>query len=228
MTTKTKKPAFVQLRANREVDSHVEPAQHRGEVEFCSIYLGEPGSYQWVADFADPDAAVYAAYQMVDAFDCKVDRSQCDEVMCAPAPVSQPMPQPKGHPHAALMAEYAKDAAETDKPWRRWEASIGPNQPWVACIGHPSWAEFYSFRRKPEQPKTIMVNGFKVPAPETKKILPRTYYAPAPDEASYWRSHHYSTVWAQLCFERGLLHTTKEAAVAHAKAMLGIDPKEIS
>lgn len=26
-----------------------------------------------------------------------------------------------GHIHAAAMAEYAKDAAETDKPWERWE-----------------------------------------------------------------------------------------------------------
>ena len=26
-----------------------------------------------------------------------------------------------GHIHAAAMAEYAKDAAETNKPWERWE-----------------------------------------------------------------------------------------------------------
>ena len=30
-----------------------------------------------------------------------------------------------GHIHAAAMAEYAKDALETDKPWERWEFSCG-------------------------------------------------------------------------------------------------------
>lgn len=27
------------------------------------------------------------------------------------------------HVHAELMAEYAKDAMETDKPWERWQRS---------------------------------------------------------------------------------------------------------
>lgn len=32
------------------------------------------------------------------------------------------------HIHAELMAEYAKDAMETDKPWERWECfNLGIN-----------------------------------------------------------------------------------------------------
>ena len=31
------------------------------------------------------------------------------------------------HKHAALMLQYAQDAAETDKPWKRWEVKIPPN-----------------------------------------------------------------------------------------------------
>lgn len=232
MTTKQKyetTPKFVQLRANREVDNHVEPAQHRGEVEFYSIYLGEPGSYQWLTDFKSSDEALEAARLMVLAFRCEVDRSQFDEVLAtlAPEPKAKIKPRPKGHPHAALMAEYAKDAAETDKPWERWEASVGPNQPWTACVGHPGWAEFYSFRRKPEPPKTITVNGFEVPAPITEPPAESTLvWFAAPTIPDFAAKVRYLLEWDIHKFERGLLHTTKEAAVAHAKAMLGIDPKE--
>lgn len=90
-------PAFVQLRANKMVGDHVEPAQHRGEVEFYSIYLGEPGSYHWVADFRYAEHALNAVDKMKLAFYCKIERSQYDAVMQIPAPEPQP-----------------KDAAEAD------------------------------------------------------------------------------------------------------------------
>jgi hypothetical protein len=54
----------------------VEPAQHRDEVEFYSIYLGEPGSYQWVQDFESRVDALYAAYSMAADLGCKIDRIQ--------------------------------------------------------------------------------------------------------------------------------------------------------
>lgn len=224
MTTKWTRttPKFVQLQANCMVDGCVEPAQHRGEVEFYSIYLGEPGNYQWVADFSAPMDAVHATRYMVQAFGCEVDRSQYDEVMRTHAPE----PQTKGHPHAALMAEYAKDAAETVTPWERWEFRRG-NEEWLRPIKHPEWLGAFQYRRKPEPPKTITVNGFEVPAPLTT----------APKEGDLvWvastRTHgfaakvRYVSGWDSHNFKRSLLHATREAAVAHAKAMLGIDPSK--
>ena len=40
------------------------------------------------------------------------------------------------HPHAASMKLYAEDAAETDKPWERWEAGtqVGP---WLKLSRNP-------------------------------------------------------------------------------------------
>lgn len=56
----------------------------------------------------------------------------------------------KGHPHAELMAEYAKDAAETDRPWERWEIRFGSR--WHDIDGHPSWlTEEVEYRRKPQR-----------------------------------------------------------------------------
>lgn len=216
MTT-SKKPAFVQLQANRMGDDYVEPAQHREEVEFYSIYLGEPGNYQWVADFDNAANALNAVSKMVLAFGCEVDRSQYDDVMRTLAPV------PKGHPHAPLMAEYAKDAAETDKPWERWEFRHG-NGEWSPKRNHPEWLVAYQYRRKPEPPKTIMVNGFEVPAPLDGVKLGTRVYIANPLATELCSAVMYCS-WHAKYLDRKLLHTTKEAAVAHAKAMLSIDPK---
>ena len=58
-----------------------------------------------------------------------------------------------GHIHAAAMAEYAKDALETNMPWERWEFSCGgPN--FKSLITHPQWNEDFKYRaikNNPEQ-----------------------------------------------------------------------------
>ena len=219
MTTTSNTPKFVQLQANRMVDGCVEPARHRDEVEFYSIYLGEPGDYRWVADFASAVDAHNTANKLALIFNCEIDRSQYDEVMGTPTL----KPQPKGHPHAALMAEYAKDAAETDKPWERWEARIASNQPWATCVGNPSWTRAYSYRRKPEPPKTITVNGFEVPAPLQTVEPDMEVWLSVPTRGDFvlgFRGVQLGDSW----LARGIVHATREAAAAHAKAMLGIDP----
>ena len=77
------------------------------------------------------------------------------------------------------------------------------------------------FRRKP---RTRVVNGFTVPAPiqEMPKNGDRLFYI-----------HLFYSDWCfEACFSRsdeiyysrGLLFSTKEAAIANAKAMVGIDP----
>lgn len=66
-----------------------------------------------------------------------------------------------GHIHAAVMAEYAKDALETDKPWERWEFSCD-DQEYVSLDTHPSWLKYTKYRRKP---KVILINGYEVPEP---------------------------------------------------------------
>ena len=40
------------------------------------------------------------------------------------------------HKHAALMLQYAEDAAKTDKPWELWERRLD-NGVWVDCKCHP-------------------------------------------------------------------------------------------
>ena len=67
-----------------------------------------------------------------------------------------------GHTHAAAMAEYAKDALETVKPWERWEFSYGGQEKYFALESDPCWATGAKYRRKP---KGILINGYEVPEP---------------------------------------------------------------
>ena len=74
---------------------------------------------------------------------------------------------------------------------------------------------------------TIVVNGFEVPAPITcPPEKGADYYIPSlTEDAFYCRWIWQGDMMDRLALERGLAHTTKEAAVARTKAMLGIDPE---
>lgn len=71
------------------------------------------------------------------------------------------------HVHADLMAEYAKDAQTTDKPWLLWEGKFlfpreKEDKDWCPLNKHPIWATDTEYRRKR---KTHIVNGKEVAAP---------------------------------------------------------------
>ena len=55
----------------------------------------------------------------------------------------------KSHKHAELIAQYAQDASETDKPWERWEYKCVEGI-WSPCSahGHVTFHEGWEYRRK--------------------------------------------------------------------------------
>ena len=124
-----------------------------------------------------------------------------------------------GHIHAAAMAEYAKDAAETDKPWERWEFSYGEKKPkyFFPLIKHPNWHEDYKYRRKP---KTLLINGHEVPEPHRK---------PLEIDDPYWTFTFFFDGVSEYCWandldennalKNGFVHLTKEAAEKHFNAL---------
>jgi hypothetical protein len=61
------------------------------------------------------------------------------------------------HKHAELMAAYAADAMETDKPWELWEARAPRKHDWFVMKGYPCWSVDFEYRRKPKQ-HTIVLN----------------------------------------------------------------------
>ena len=122
-----------------------------------------------------------------------------------------------GHIHAAAMAEYAKDALETDMPWERWEISLAESgDEYRNLLGHPEWAVTRKYRRKP---KTILINGYEVPEP---------CRTPLKDGEVYWTisivGGSTSSLWQGDvidfgCLENGFVHLTKEAAEKHFNAL---------
>lgn len=88
----------------------------------------------------------------------------------------------------------------------------------AAILAHP---EMWSVRRKPQ---SIMVNGFKVPKPLENVLDIDPVYVPAlhKEELVLMRSFESNK---DLACMRGIAHATPDAAIAHAKAMLGIDPQ---
>ena len=122
------------------------------------------------------------------------------------------------HTHAASMLLYAQDAAETDKPWERWEFK-GCDAGFNKCLRHPGWNDHFEYRRKP---KTITVNGIEVPEParEAPKMGEKFFLvnlaSPTLVNDYPWSNHRYDNEW----LNKGLLHFTEEAAIAHAKALL--------
>jgi hypothetical protein len=127
------------------------------------------------------------------------------------------------HVHAELMALYAQDAMETDKPWERWEYKLDVSGEWISFMSCPTWNIVCKYRRKP---CTIKVNGFDVPEPMREKPSAQSAYWVASSnlEPFYirqiWNDHPAHNMW----LSRGLIHSKKEAAAKHAMAMCGIDP----
>ena len=126
------------------------------------------------------------------------------------------------HKHAALMLQYAQDAAETDTPWERWEYRT-PDGGWWDMDSSPCWDEEAEYRRKLS---VIKVGQHEFPKPITEAPEEGTVYWTI--EVDGWNGfyvEHYK--WLQngedeSCIRQGLIHLTEAAAQAHADVLNAI------
>ena len=127
------------------------------------------------------------------------------------------------HKHAHLMLQYAQDAMETDKPWKKWEISVQTSGMWYSLLGQPTWTVEYEYRRKP---RTIT---YTVTIPEPLREAPEVgtiVYIPTllSEELASMYGWHGSKPDERL-LKHGLCFATREDAIAAAKAMLPIKEK---
>ena len=122
-----------------------------------------------------------------------------------------------GHVHAELMAEYAKDATKSKEPWKDWEMTDSfDSTHWISCKSSLGWDSERNYRRKP---KKVTINGIVV-----NKGLTEANY----DTLVYISTLHLHEKYIAIRFEdtcqrsleRGLVHATKEDAIAMADALL--------
>lgn len=125
------------------------------------------------------------------------------------------------HKHAELMLQYAQDAAETERPWERWEFKTDGDT-WVELSKNPSWFEDRKYRRKPQ---VIRVGRHEFPKPIHER--PRKgdvywYVDMRQGEhyvcSTYW--HHYDEDYGRL--NKYVCHLTEAAAQAHADVLNAI------
>lgn len=129
-----------------------------------------------------------------------------------------------GHKHAALMLQYAQDAAETAEPWRLWQ-NRNPtfNRPdlWYALVDHPEWNPALEYRRKP---RTIRIGEFDVPEPIREELKRFTeYWLPSihvADEPQCFRWDSDAADARNL--RNGLVFRTREDAITCARALLSL------
>ena len=119
-----------------------------------------------------------------------------------------------GHIHAELMAQYAEDAKEHDRPWELWEHGDGTE--WANCTDHPGWREYITYRRKP---RTLKIGNYEVPEP--CKVAPEL-------GEEFWTVNPFAGpqrfIWDgykgdQYALNSGFVHLTEEAARQHYEAI---------
>ena len=128
----------------------------------------------------------------------------------------------KAHPLAELMLQYAQDALESETPWESWEFCWNNNNLWLSCTEHPLWSSSQLVYRK--KPKTININGFEVPEP-LREVPIENKVCYVVNLADPVKIVNCVDSKAYFCFlkqtlEKGLVHSTAEAAELHAKALL--------
>jgi hypothetical protein len=122
------------------------------------------------------------------------------------------------HKHAALMAQYAQDAMETETPWERWQYRY-PTVSWAWKDAHAdfSFLSHVEYRRKP---KVIMINGFEVPEPMREAPEMGTKYWVAANTGNEPQRHMWDGEDMDLLWLRcGIVHATREAAELHIKVL---------
>ena len=130
------------------------------------------------------------------------------------------------HKHAALMLQYAQDAAETDKPWERWEvriaANVQPNAVFGRLSTHPKWYTNNEYRRKPQ---VIVVGRHEFPRPFINELVNGVTYFYV--KIGNTRFEVAEGCWVgngqdQMRLESRRIHLTRKAAQAHADVLNAI------
>ena len=127
------------------------------------------------------------------------------------------------HKHAALMLQYAQDAAETDTPWERWEYRT-PDGGWWDMDSSPCWDEEAEYRRKPSVIK-VGRHEFPKPISEALEIGMKYWFITFSEdlgEFSPFRVPWNGDEVDKAYLDGRVIHLTESAAQAHADALNAI------
>ena len=124
-----------------------------------------------------------------------------------------------GHIHAELMAQYAEDAKEHDRPWELWE--YDSEGIWKSCADNPAWLPDRTYRHKP---RTVKVGDIAVPEPcKTPLVYGQEYFVPNVSTASASSARIWMNNSKDLnALKSKLVHADLQSAALHAKALIEV------
>ena len=129
------------------------------------------------------------------------------------------------HKHAALIAQYAQDAIETDEPWERWEVRSNSESLWRTGSSVICFHSSCEYRRKPR------TRTYTITIPEPMREAPpldTEYYIVSLFEPNNFDIAYWGGCYGEhMLLKRGLCFKTEEDAIAAAKAMLPIKGEEV-
>ena len=131
----------------------------------------------------------------------------------------QPTEQ-QGHVHARLMELYAEDAKTTDKPWFLWQ--LYRRGEWQDLQHSPQWGTELKYRRKP---RTHVIHGVDIPDLRVSPEYGEYFYLADPLTLELTNRYEFDSeqrIWVERGFTYQDTEEGKQAAILHAKAMLGI------
>jgi hypothetical protein len=117
------------------------------------------------------------------------------------------------------MRLFAEDALETTMPWLRWEMKGDGCKDFVPLHSNPHFDTATEYRRKP---KTIRIGGRDVPEPmrNSPATGERYYVVEYSNGGAFGFNTWVNDQYDNRMLQSGLCHTTKEAAIAHAEALI--------
>lgn len=126
---------------------------------------------------------------------------------------------PTKHKHYDFIMQWASDPSQ--KVW--WKNPSATK--WNIFVGTPCWDADYIYHIGEHPPKRkIMIGDVEIDAPEVSELAHNTeYYLPnigAPEMYSESRWHRDDIDAFRL--KTGVIHLNKEAAIAHAKALIKV------
>lgn len=209
----------------------VEP-EYRGAVEILTkidVYNGDTDSS--IKNASDVDWRLHCCSHQVAKWRPVVLQSESPTISPKEYNPMKPVYAAEMHtkgelpPVGSECEALCMDATNSKHVWTKAKILMhhDGNECAVYCIdaGVLRWADEF----KPI-PKTIKVNGFDVPAPmseapEHRQMVYLAHSAHLDFNLDFtWQGDDAAASW----LSRGLIHKTESAAIAHAKAMLGINP----
>ena len=121
------------------------------------------------------------------------------------------------HKHAKIIMQYAEKAQVSETPWEYFEVY---DEGWQPIYITPSFHKNYEYRLKPT---TIRIGEYDVPEPLRVEPDNGAFVFMASADSVYGIIYYNRILNStKQLFERGLLHTTKEAAILHSKALVSL------